>query len=121
MVLIKRSIAIFLTILFIAVIIGYLYYNEMTMLIFINSVFIVSLFYIMIGALFFVTRGGFFDGITLSVRRFMKKGTRMGATMEDVERMDLPSEAFEYSYTEPLLLSGFIGFLLTVLISYSSF
>ncbi len=91
-----------------------MYYDQLTILYLINTVFVVSLLYIMVGALMFVTRGGFFDGITLSFRRFMKKGTNMGKMMDEVEYMDLPSEAFEYTFTESLLVSGLLGFLITI-------
>lgn len=117
--LIKRSIIFILLLLLVGIGAGYFYYETVTFLTVLNSVFIVSMVYIMIGALMFVTRGGFFDAFTLSVRRFMKKGTRYGAIMDDVENIDLPSEVFEYTYTEPLLLTGIVGFLTTVLISFN--
>ncbi|WP_261132563.1 DUF3899 domain-containing protein [Bacillus sp. Marseille-Q3570] len=97
----------------------YFYYDNITVVTFINSIFLISMLYIMLGGLMFVTRGGFFDAITLSFRRFMKKGTKMGEIMEDVENSELPSEAFEYTFSEPLLLTGLLGFLTTVLISFT--
>ncbi|WP_408010706.1 DUF3899 domain-containing protein [Pseudalkalibacillus sp. A8] len=117
--LIKRSSYLLAILLIIGFGFTYFYYENFTVVTFINSTFLVSMLYIMIGGLMFVTRGGFFDAFTHSFRRFMKKGTKMGEMMDDVENMQLPSEAFEYSYSEPLLITGLIGFLSTVLISFN--
>ncbi|MGM7700897.1 DUF3899 domain-containing protein [Pseudalkalibacillus sp. Hm43] len=117
--LIKRSIYALIILLIVGVGAGFFYYDNLTFVAVLNSVFMVSLAYIMLGCLMFVARGGFFDAITLSFRRFMKKGTKYGDIMDDVERMELPSEVFEYKATEPLLISGIIAFLATVLISFN--
>lgn len=117
MILLKRTLYSILILLIVGFGVGYFYYETITFVTTINSVFMISLLFIMIGAMMFVTRGGFFDAITLSFRRFMKKGTKYGEIMEDVERMDLPSEAFEYTLTEPMLFAGVVGFLSTVLVS----
>ncbi len=117
--LIKRSIYAIIILLIVGVGVGFFYYENLTLVTVLNSVFMISLVYIMIGSLMFVARGGFFDAITLSFRRFMKKGTKYGELMDDVERMELPSEVFEYKATEPLLISGVITFLATVLISFN--
>ncbi|MCF6409207.1 DUF3899 domain-containing protein [Pseudalkalibacillus salsuginis] len=117
--LIKRSSYLLAILLIIGFGLAFFYYDKITVVTFINSVFLVSMLYIMVGGLMFVTRGGFFDAFTHSFRRLMKKGTRMGEIMDDVENMHLPSEAFEYTYSDPLLITGLIGFLTTVLISFN--
>jgi hypothetical protein len=115
----KRTLYAFAAMILAGLALGYFYYENLSAIAILNSVFMISMVFIMLGALMLVTRGGFFDAITLSFRRMMKKGTKFGEMMDDVETMGLPSEAFEYSFTEPVLISGIIGFLVTVFLSFN--
>jgi hypothetical protein len=101
---------------------SYLFQETISLLTFINFTFFISSFYIFLYLLIFVTKGGFFDGITYSFRRFTKQMSRTETyTADDLEEMVLPSEMLKYRNSTPIILNGLILFgimLLSLMVYY---
>ncbi|RDW20447.1 DUF3899 domain-containing protein [Oceanobacillus chungangensis] len=59
---------------------------------FINTLFYISFFYIVIGLFMYIKRGAFFDGITFGFRRFRSVMSRNPDYLEEWKEKPLPSE-----------------------------
>ncbi|WP_407936282.1 DUF3899 domain-containing protein [Litchfieldia alkalitelluris] len=88
---IYNSIIFTLTSLVLVVLISLIFYKEFSLLHFINITFGFSSIFILFGLLTFITKKGFFDGITYSFRKLYKHTTRY-QVIEDLDEMRMPSE-----------------------------
>lgn len=83
----------------------------------INSIFLISLAFTIVGASLFVVQGGLFNGIAYSFKRFFARVTKNGAYAfeldGDLEFVNAPS----YTFTYPLLLAGILGCSATAILS----
>ncbi|MBE4909375.1 DUF3899 domain-containing protein [Bacillus luteolus] len=111
--LLKKTSYLVIISIFVICLLSYLYSQTVSLLSFINFTFFISSFFILLYLLLFVAKGGFFDGITYSFRRFTKQFSRTEVFAEDdLEQMALPSEMLRYKKTTPIILNGLILFVL---------
>ncbi|MBN8233717.1 DUF3899 domain-containing protein [Halobacillus kuroshimensis] len=88
---------------------------------YINQLFYLSFFYLGIGLMAWVTRGGFFDGITYGFRRFTNRMSKNGDYMDDWQDKPLPSKTISGSWPRFFLFHGFVlmvGLLILLVIYY---
>ncbi|MCA0983810.1 DUF3899 domain-containing protein [Halobacillus yeomjeoni] len=87
---------------------------------YINQLFYIAYFYLFVGILLWVIRGGFFDAITYSFRRFTNRVSKQKDYMDDWKEKPMPSETVEKSWLKFFLFHGgllTIG-VLTLLVVY---
>ncbi|MBH0228787.1 DUF3899 domain-containing protein [Halobacillus yeomjeoni] len=87
---------------------------------YINQLFYIAYFYLFVGILLWVIRGGFFDAITYSFRRFTNRVSKQKDYMDDWKQKPMPSETVEKSWLKFFLFHGVlltIG-VLTLLVVY---
>ncbi|MDP5273340.1 DUF3899 domain-containing protein [Chengkuizengella axinellae] len=93
-----------------------LYYKEITLVSYINSIFIISAVFLLLGLFLIVVRGGFFDFFYSSIRKVVKRTTRQGEMLgDDIDSMRLPSEMSEFNFIKPLLVTGLVLFCIMML------
>lgn len=86
---------------------------------YLNTLFTFSLTILTLGLVMFVSRGGFFDVITITFRRmFTSTSKRSEFLNEDMNNMALPSEFFGSQITMIFLFSGLTLTVLTILIGF---
>lgn len=94
-----------------------LFSHQERMLQFINSYFMIGLFYLAAGALLYVIGGGFFNIFAYTFKKFWKvnsKKEKYIAEMEGKPKHEGPDmEVIQYSWTLPLVLSGLFAFFIT--------
>ncbi|WP_255437594.1 DUF3899 domain-containing protein [Thalassobacillus sp. CUG 92003] len=84
---------------------------------YINQLFYLAYFYLVVALLMWVIRGGFFDGITYSFRRFADRVSRNRDYLDDWETKKLPSqtvnnEVLKFFFFQGVFLSsGLLGLL----------
>lgn len=71
---------------------------------YINQLFYFAYFYIFIGIIMWVVKGGFFDGITYGFRRFSNRMSKNKDYLDDWKEKPLPSQTINKS------LPGFFMF-----------
>ncbi|WP_162356576.1 DUF3899 domain-containing protein [Metabacillus mangrovi] len=98
----KKGVYIFAGGVIAAVVISFIFYREITLLSFINILFLISGMMIFASLFALVAQGGFFDGISYSFRKTfaVKEMSR-----EELEEMRPFSELVSFRYT-PLLVGG---------------
>jgi hypothetical protein len=102
-----------------AILFALIYYKGVSLLSLINSLFIISLIYLIFGAFMFTSRGGFFDGITYSFRTVYTRLSKKGQILKDeIDTMALPSEMFSHKLTTAFLLTGGILFFITIIVGF---
>lgn len=90
---------------------------------YINQLFYFAYFYIFIGIIMWVVKGGFFDGITYGFRRFSSKISKHKDYLDDWEEKPLPSQTINKSVPGFFLFHGIvlsIGLLALLFLYYSS-
>lgn len=75
---------------------------------YINVLFYVGYPYLTIGLLLLVIKGGFFNGITYSFRRFHGRMSKSRDYMDDWEKKPMPSERVEVDFLKGILFQGFV-------------
>ncbi|WP_226579923.1 DUF3899 domain-containing protein [Halobacillus litoralis] len=88
---------------------------------YINQLFYMAYFYIFIGIIMWVIRGGFFDGITYGFRRFTSTMSRNKDYLDDWKEKPLPSQTISKSWPMFFLFHGTmltIGLLALLFIYY---
>ncbi|MCA0969592.1 DUF3899 domain-containing protein [Halobacillus litoralis] len=84
---------------------------------YINSLFYIAYFYLFVGVLLWVVRGGFFDAITYSFRRFTNRVSKQKDYMDDWKTKPLPSQTIEsrwmrfFMFNGGMLMLGLLGLL----------
>ncbi|KHE68146.1 DUF3899 domain-containing protein [Halobacillus sp. BBL2006] len=73
---------------------------------YINQLFYIAYFYLFVGLLLWVIRGGFFDAITYSFRRFSNKMAKQKDYLDDWKEKPLPSQTVEKSWLSFFLFHG---------------
>ncbi|MFG6115575.1 DUF3899 domain-containing protein [Halobacillus sp. MO56] len=73
---------------------------------YINQTFYVAFFYLFGGLLLWVIRGGFFDSITYSFRRFYHRVAKTADYMEDWKKKPLPSQTIDGRVLKFFLFQG---------------
>lgn len=73
---------------------------------YINSLFYIAYFYLFVGILLWVIRGGFFDAITYSFRRFYNRVSKQKDYMDDWQKKPLPSQTIEKSWLSFFMFNG---------------
>lgn len=87
----------------------------------VNNLFMVSLALILIGLSLFVVTGGFFDLFSRTFKKYLKtlsKSSEYAAEHKPESNFNL-SERVPEEFTSPLLIAGFILFILTTVVAYS--
>jgi hypothetical protein len=90
----------------IVLVLSFFIYQQISLLHFINLTFIISSFFILLSLLIFVTKTGFFDGITFSFRKIYKSTLKFKGFEDDFEHMRLPSEHTTNISISPFLITG---------------
>ncbi|UOR13131.1 DUF3899 domain-containing protein [Halobacillus amylolyticus] len=75
---------------------------------FINLLFYIAYVYLFIGLILWVVRGGFFDGITYSMRRFTNRMSKNKDYLDEWEDRPLPSEMVHRSWSRFFMFQGVI-------------
>ncbi|CDQ21029.1 protein of unknown function [Halobacillus karajensis] len=89
---------------------------------YINQLFYIAYFYIFIGIIMWVVRGGFFDGITYGFRRFSNRMSKQKDYLDDWKEKPLPSQTIHKSLPKFFLFHGFMlsaGLVALLFIYYS--
>ncbi|UOQ43437.1 DUF3899 domain-containing protein [Halobacillus salinarum] len=73
---------------------------------YINQLFYISYFYLFVGLLMLVIRGGFFDAITYSFRRFHGMTSKRRDYMDDWKTKPLPSQSINRSWLNFFIFHG---------------
>ncbi|MGP4070747.1 DUF3899 domain-containing protein [Halobacillus sp. B29] len=73
---------------------------------FINQLFYIAYFYLFVGILLWVIRGGFFDAITYSMRRFYNRVSKQQDYLDDWKQKPLPSQTIENTWLKFFLFHG---------------
>ncbi len=91
---------------------------------FINTFFMIGLFYLACGAFLFVVEKGFFNGIIYSMKR-LRRSTMKGKLLSQFDDIDKTDEIYiEYeknrrtSLTKPFLYIGILSVMTSFIISY---
>jgi hypothetical protein len=80
-----------------------------------------------IGAVFFVVQGGFFDGVAFGLKRFFTTISRSSEYAQSIEEdvNKLPEKKHQsivknsrLSLTYPLIMTGFLFILISMIVSY---
>ncbi|MBD8067528.1 DUF3899 domain-containing protein [Bacillus sp. PS06] len=93
---------------FIILVISMFIYQQLSLLHFINLTFIFSAVFILLSLFIFVTKKGFFDGITISFRKFYKHTTRLNELDNELDEMRLPSEQIPGMTFSTLFITGLL-------------
>lgn len=97
---------------------SFLFYQELSLLLYINISFYIGTLFIFVSLLFLTIKSGFFDQVTKSFRMvFAGKNT----TKKEIEEMTLPSQTISISVL-PFLMNGLtiIVFMMVALYIYYS-
>ncbi len=73
---------------------------------YINQLFYIAYFYIFVGIIMWVIRGGFFDGITYGFRRFTNRMSKQRDYLDDWEEKPLPSQTVHKTLPRFFLFHG---------------
>ncbi|ELK45209.1 DUF3899 domain-containing protein [Halobacillus sp. ACCC02827] len=73
---------------------------------YINQLFYLAYFYLFIGILMWVIRGGFFDGIAYGFRRFYSTMSKQKDYLDDWKEKPLPSQTIGRSWLRFFLFQG---------------
>ncbi|RWZ55151.1 DUF3899 domain-containing protein [Halobacillus fulvus] len=73
---------------------------------YINHLFYIAYFYLFIGILMWIIRGGFFDAITYSFRRFYNNVAKEKDYLDDWKDKPLPSQTIRKSWLGFFLFNG---------------
>ncbi|SFJ65585.1 protein of unknown function [Halobacillus dabanensis] len=90
---------------------------------YINQLFYFAYFYIFIGIIMWVVKGGFFDGITYGFRRFSNRMSKNKDYLDDWKEKPLPSKTINKSLPGFFIFHGIvlsIGLIVLLFIYYSS-
>lgn len=91
--------------------------SDYNLLNFINSLFYLSIVYLMTVLLMYTIKGGFFDGVTFGFRRFNSIMFKRNDYLEEWREKPLPSEKFNASLYQRLKFQAIVlGVLLIVFI-----
>jgi hypothetical protein len=90
----------------------------------IDSMFIIGIMYVAIGALLYIFQKGFFNGILYALKRF-RNSTKQGKYISQFDKLDETKDAHEeygmqrsYSITRSFLIVGTISLVLSIALSY---
>ncbi|MBW3111961.1 MULTISPECIES: DUF3899 domain-containing protein [Bacillaceae] len=90
----------------------------------IDSLFVIGIVYVSLGALLYIFEKGFFNGIVYAFKRF-RNSTKQGMYISQFDELDDTKEAHEeftvkrsYSITKSLLTLGAFTLVLSVILSY---
>ncbi|MFC7784706.1 MULTISPECIES: DUF3899 domain-containing protein [unclassified Rossellomorea] len=90
----------------------------------IDSLFIIGITYVAIGALLYIFQKGFFNGILYALKRF-RNSTKQGKYISQFDTLDETKDAHEeygmqrsYSITRSFLIVGTISLVLSITLSY---
>lgn len=113
--------SVFLINIFLTLILFVIFSSEYSFVHYINSVFYLSFFYIVIFLFLYIAKGGFFDGVTFSFRRFHHVMLKNDDYMEEWKEKPLPSQKFNkkvYSVLKFQALVLFIYLFILLLVYY---
>ncbi|WP_400244360.1 DUF3899 domain-containing protein [Niallia sp. JL1B1071] len=79
---------------FITGILFFIFSSEYSFVHYINTVFYLSFFYIVVFLFLYIAKGGFFDGVTFSFRRFHHVILKNDDYLEEWKEKPLPSQKF---------------------------
>jgi hypothetical protein len=115
---------IFTSLLFVTAVVTALLQEKNLLLSIIDSMFVIGIAYISLGALLYIFEKGFFNGIVYALKRF-RNSTKQGKYISQFDDLDEMKEAHEeygvqrsYSITRSFLLIGGLTFALSILLSY---
>ncbi|MGC4375390.1 DUF3899 domain-containing protein [Fictibacillus sp. Mic-4] len=104
-----------------SVIFNFIFFHSLSLLALVNTLFYLSLALFLFGLLLYVLKGGFFDAIVLSFRRFIKKSGKTRMEDFDEHHSDsnfLLSERISNRLTRPVLGAGFFLVFVTTVIAF---
>ncbi|WP_419954900.1 DUF3899 domain-containing protein [Neobacillus niacini] len=116
----KKKWNFFILNLFITLLIFFIFSKDYNLLNFINAVFYLSFFYLIVFLFMYTAKGGFFDGVTFGFRRFNTLMFKRNDYLEDWRNKPLPSEKFNASLYQRLKFqtSSMLVLLIILLVLY---
>lgn len=97
--------------------------SEYDLIHYINAVFYLSFFYLVIFIFMYISKGGFFDGVTFSFRRFNHTMFKKNDYLEEWKEKPLPSEMMNKTLYSSLQFQVIVLviLLLVLLVAFYSF
>lgn len=102
--------------LIISLVLFFIISDKITLLNYINSLFYLCLLYLVVVLVIYTIKGGFFDGITYSFRRFHAVMFNPGDLLEEWKEKPLPSERFKESGYHALKFQCIVLFVLLLVL-----
>jgi len=93
-----------------------IYSPSYTILYYINSLFYLSLLYLIVFLFMYTTKGGFFDGVTFGFRRFNHIILKQNDYLEEWREKPLPSEKINMNFYQTLKFQALALFVLLSLL-----
>jgi Domain of unknown function (DUF3899) len=94
----------------------FIFASDYNLMQYINSLFYLSFFYLIIVLLMYTIRGGFFDGVTFGFRRFNHLMFKRNDYLEEWREKPLPSENFNAGIYQSLKFQGIALFVLLLIL-----
>ena len=112
----KNQLMIFLVNMIVTTIFFLIYSSSYTILHYINSLFYLSLIYLIVFLFIYTTKGGFFDGITFGFRRFNHVILKQSDYLEEWRERPFPSEKINKHFYQTLKFQALALFVLLSLL-----
>ena len=112
----KNQLMIFLVNMIVTTIFFLIYSSSYTILHYINSLFYLSLIYLIVFLFIYTTKGGFFDGITFGFRRFNHVILKQSDYLEEWRERPFPSEKINKNFYQTLKFQALALFVLLSLL-----
>ncbi|KAB7670722.1 DUF3899 domain-containing protein [Bacillus sp. B1-b2] len=98
----------------------FIFSSEYNLLHYINAVFYLSFFYLVLFVFMYIAKGGFFDGVTFSFRRFNHTMFKKDDYLEEWKEKPLPSEMMNKTFYASLRFQVIVLvlFLLVLLVTF---
>ena len=83
---------------------------------YLNTLFYICLFYLILYLLMYTIKGGFFDGVTFGFRRFHSLFSRDKDSLDDWKEKPLPSEKYSHTLYQMIKFQSLFLLLLLLLL-----
>ena len=115
----KRSFILIVISIFISLICSFFGYGE-NWINFINQLFFISILLLMAGGTLFVLKGGMFDGMIYSFRRFYRRTSKLeGYVSDETGEIDsTPKNSMKGLSINPIIISGAALFIFSLIAAY---
>ncbi|MBZ9534633.1 DUF3899 domain-containing protein [Cytobacillus oceanisediminis] len=112
--------SVFLINIFMTFVLFLIFSSEYSFVLYINSVYYLTFFYLVIFLFMYIAKGGFLDGVTFSFRRFHHVILKSNDYLDEWKEKPLPSQKFNKGIYSILKFQAFmlLIYLLILLLTY---